>query len=76
MKKFGMLLGLIIFVLVLVVCGEKKEEVKIDVFVIEKLLIGLIVYKFDDNFIVLFRKVFEVEVVVKVDIVVVIVIDF
>ena len=58
MKKFGMLLGSIILASALVACGEKKEETKTDAPAAEKLSIGLTAYKFDDNFIALFRKAF------------------
>ena len=67
MKKFGMLLGSIILASALVACGEKKEEAKTDAPATEKLTIGLTAYKFDDNFIALFRKAFEAEAAAKAD---------
>ena len=67
MKKIGMLLGSIILASALVACGEKKEEVKTDAPAGEKLSIGLTAYKFDDNFIALFRKAFEAEAMAKAD---------
>ncbi|WP_338968138.1 substrate-binding domain-containing protein [Fusobacterium nucleatum] len=75
MKKFGMLLGSIILASALVACGEKKEEAKTDAPATEKLSIGLTAYKFDDNFIALFRKAFEAEAAAKADIVAVTAID-
>ena len=67
MKKFGMLLGSIILASALVACGEKKEEAKTEAPAAEKLSIGLTAYKFDDNFIALFRKAFEAEAMAKAD---------
>ena len=61
MKKIGMLLGSIILASALVACGEKKEEAKTEAPASEKLSIGLTAYKFDDNFIALFRKAFEAD---------------
>ncbi|PID67279.1 MAG: galactose/glucose ABC transporter substrate-binding protein MglB [Fusobacteriales bacterium] len=56
MKKIGILLGSVILAAGLVGCGgEKKEEAP-------KLKIGFTAYKFDDNFIALFRKAFQDEV--------------
>ena len=75
MKKFGMLLGSIILASALVACGEKKEEAKTDAPAGEKLSIGLTAYKFDDNFIALFRKAFEAEAMAKADTVEVTAID-
>lgn len=75
MKKFGMLLGSIILASALVACGEKKEEAKTDAPAAEKLSIGLTAYKFDDNFIALFRKAFEAEAAAKADTVEVTAID-
>ena len=75
MKKFGMLLGSIILASALVACGEKKEEAKTDAPTGEKLSIGLTAYKFDDNFIALFRKAFEAEAMAKADTVEVTAID-
>jgi len=67
MKKFGMILGSIILASALVACGEKKEEAKTEAApAAEKLSIGLTAYKFDDNFIALFRKAFEAEAAAKV----------
>ena len=68
MKKFGMILGSIILASALVACGEKKEEAKTEAApAAEKLSIGLTAYKFDDNFIALFRKAFEAEAAAKAD---------
>ena len=67
MKKIGMLLGSIILASALVACGEKKEEAKTEAPASEKLSIGLTAYKFDDNFIALFRKAFEAEAAAKAD---------
>ena len=75
MKKFGMLLGSIILASALVACGEKKEEAKTDAPATEKVTIGLTAYKFDDNFIALFRKAFEAEAMAKADTVEVTAID-
>ena len=75
MKKFGMLLGSIILASALVACGEKKEEAKTEAPASEKLSIGLTAYKFDDNFIALFRKAFEAEAAAKADTVEVTAID-
>lgn len=60
MKKIGMLLGSVLLAAGLVGCGgEKKAETTAAA--AEKLPIGLTAYKFDDNFIALFRKAFQVE---------------
>jgi len=76
MKKFGMILGSIILASALVACGEKKEEAKTEAApAAEKLSIGLTAYKFDDNFIALFRKAFEAEAAAKADTVEVTAID-
>ena len=63
MKKMGILLGSLLLVAGLVGCGEKKEEAPAG----EKVSIGLTAYKFDDNFIALFRKAFEAEASAKAD---------
>ena len=63
MKKMGILLGSLLLVAGLVGCGEKKEEAPAG----EKVSIGLTAYKFDDNFIALFRKAFEAEASTKAD---------
>lgn len=56
MKKTGLLLGAIVLAAGLVGCGgEKKTEEA------PKLRIGLTAYKYDDNFIALFRKVVSEE---------------
>lgn len=56
MKKISILLGAVVLAAGLVGCGgEKKEEAP-------KLKIGLTAYKFDDNFIALFRKAFQADV--------------
>ena len=62
-----MILGSIILASALVACGEKKEEAKTEAPAAEKLSIGLTAYKFDDNFIALFRKAFEAEAATKAD---------
>ncbi|AGM23753.1 hypothetical protein HMPREF0409_00425 [Fusobacterium animalis 4_8] len=74
-EKIGMLLGSIILASALVACGEKKEEAKTEAPASEKLSIGLTAYKFDDNFIALFRKAFEAEAAAKADTVEVTAID-
>ena len=63
MKKMGVLLGSVLLAAALVGCGEKKEAAPAG----EKLAIGLTAYKFDDNFIALFRKAFEAEAANKAD---------
>ena len=63
MKKMGVLLGSVLLAAALVGCGEKKEAAPAG----EKLAIGLTAYKFDDNFIALFRKAFEAEDANKAD---------
>lgn len=54
---------------------RKKEEAKTEAPASEKLSIGLTAYKFDDNFIALFRKAFEAEAAAKADTVEVTAID-
>lgn len=51
MKKVGILLGAVVLASAFVGCGEKKEAAA------PKLRVGLTAYKYDDNFISLFRKV-------------------
>ena len=75
MKKIKYLLSVIFAIFMLVACGEKKEEAKTDAPATEKLSIGLTAYKFDDNFIALFRKAFEAEAAAKADTVEVTAID-
>ncbi len=59
MKKFGILLGSVILAAGLVGCGgEKKADAPAE----QKVKIGFTAYKFDDNFIALFRKNFQAEV--------------
>lgn len=61
MKKLSLLLGSVLLAAGLVGCGgEKKAETAAET-AAEKLSIGLTAYKFDDNFISLFRKAFQVE---------------
>ncbi|MDY5305262.1 galactose/glucose ABC transporter substrate-binding protein MglB [Fusobacterium gastrosuis] len=62
MKKIGLLLGSVLLAASLVGCGEKKAETAAaPAPEAEKLPIGLTAYRFDDNFIALFRKAFQVE---------------
>ena len=66
MKKIKYLLFGIFTIFMLAACGEKKEEAKTEAApAAEKLSIGLTAYKFDDNFIALFRKAFEAEAAAK-----------
>lgn len=58
MKKSRILLGSILMAAALVACGEKKEDAKTADMPAKK-TITLTAYKFDDNFISLFRKEFQ-----------------
>lgn len=58
MKKTGLLLGAIVLAAGLVGCGGDKKAEKAEA---PKLRIGLTAYKYDDNFIALFRKVVSEE---------------
>ena len=54
MKKTGIILGALLLAAGLTGCGgDKKDEAKAP----EKLRIGFTAYKYDDNFIALYRKV-------------------
>ena len=58
MKKTGLLLGAIVLAAGLVGCGGDKKAEKAEA---PKLRVGLTAYKYDDNFIALFRKVVSEE---------------
>ena len=57
MKKMGIILGALVLAAGLVGCGEKKEAAPAE----NAVRMGLTAYKFDDNFIALFRQAFQAE---------------
>lgn len=58
MKKMGIVLGALVLAAGLVGCGEKKEAAAPAENAVR---MGLTAYKFDDNFIALFRQAFQAE---------------